>query len=285
MRCNPRNSNRTVKYTAKTPRMHTACDRLPGHSMGRWRQDQRSMTADTKFTTEARIHAGSANSDICRSLGEIWSGAPTCSRDCRSPPPSRYRPRSRMPSGATSPDRIQMSSCGSPTWKAGVQLADGNCTPGCVNALVCLRKPLLQEIMRATDVSVKVLGVPVRYSPVYCEQLQIQHSNTTSCTTLANDPEEKHDPSKAVQRIDRRSDVHVPARAAHPGRGALRCAISPNIGSYELPASSHDLAPNSVMLIPNARAIVSAGPAAGTRQRPMLQIAQSYCCSPFEQTP
>jgi hypothetical protein len=108
--------------------------------------DQRSMRADARLTTEARIPAGTANSDICRSRGEIWSGATTGSRDCRSPPPSRYRLRSRMPSGAASPDRIQMSSRGSPTGKAGVQLADGNCTPVCVNALACSRKPLLQGL-------------------------------------------------------------------------------------------------------------------------------------------
>jgi hypothetical protein len=82
-------------------------------------------------TTEARIPAGTANSDICRSWGEIWICATTGSRDCRSPPAFRYRPRSRMLHVAASPDRIQTSSCGSPTGKAGVQMADGNCTPGC----------------------------------------------------------------------------------------------------------------------------------------------------------
>jgi len=82
-------------------------------------------------TTEARIPAGTANSDICRSRGEIWICATTGSRDCRSPPAFRYRPQSRMLHVAASPDRIQTSSCGSPTGKAGVQMADGNCTPGC----------------------------------------------------------------------------------------------------------------------------------------------------------
>jgi len=40
------------------------------------------------------------------------------------------------------------------------------------------------------------------------------------------------------------------------GRSGHRVAgVNPNIGSYELPASSHNFACNSVVLIPTARAI------------------------------
>jgi|SRR3954447_13736336 hypothetical protein len=79
-------------------------------------------------------------------------------------------------------------------------------------------------IMRATDVSVKVLGVPVRYSPVCCEQLQNTAFPTVmSCTILAtirkrNTIRSKSEP-KLCGELIAGFDVPVPARAAQPGSG------------------------------------------------------------------
>ena len=49
--------------------------------------------------------------------------------------------------------------------------------------------------------SVKVLGVPVRYSPVCCEQMQNTAFQQYELYNPGDDPEEKHDASKSEPKL------------------------------------------------------------------------------------